>query len=229
MSNLSISNQTFISTGNSHKITIYSAISDTKKYPVVLFLHGNFGLFPPFGEQIQSFAEDFANLGYITAVPQYYLDNDPDPHPTDTIPKVQILTDAVLALINHPAVDPNRIGLISFSLGAATAMSYISSNPPQQIKALADFFGFITPEIEAGVANFPPTIIFHNQNDLVVPIQNSQDLDRLLPSTIQHKFVPYDEQFPPANHAFQPGENADIDSRSQTASWFKLHLPPTGN
>jgi dienelactone hydrolase len=87
------SKQTFVSQGNPHKITIYSAIPDNKKYPVVLFLHGNFGLVTPFGEQIQSFAEDFANLGYVTAVPQYYLDNKP--HLTDTIPKVQILTDAI--------------------------------------------------------------------------------------------------------------------------------------
>jgi carboxymethylenebutenolidase len=221
------SKQTFVSQGNPHKITIYSAIPDNKKYPVVLFLHGNFGLITPFGEQIQSFAENFANLGYVTAVPQYYLDNKP--HLTDTIPKVQILTDAISEVIKHPAVDPNRIGLVSFSLGAATAMSYISSNPPQQIKALADFFGFITPEIKAGIANFPPTIIFHNQNDLVVPVENSQDLDQLLPSAIQHQLIIYDEQFPPANHAFQSGEDADNDSRSQTARWFKVHLPPTGN
>lgn len=226
MSSLSTLHQTFVSEGNSHKITIYSAITDANKYPLVVFLHGNFGMVSPFGTQIQSFAQDFANLGYITAVPQYYLDDEP--HFTDVLPKVQVLTDAISALINHSAVDPNRIGLVSFSLGAATAMSYISSNPPQQIKVLADFFGFITPEIEAGISNFPPTIIFHNQNDLVVPIQNSQELDRLLPSNT-HKFIIYDEQFPPANHAFQPGEPADIDSRSQTATWFTSYLPPTGN
>jgi carboxymethylenebutenolidase len=208
--------------------TIYSSPPDDKKYPVVLFLHGNFGLVSPFGEQIQSFAKDLANLGYVTAVPQYYLDDEPHLTDTDTVPKVQILTDAISAVVNNPAVDSERIGLVSFSLGAATAMSYISSNPPQQIKTLADFFGFITPGIKAGISNFPPTIIFHNQNDIIVPVQNSKDIDQLFPGTIQHKVVIYNEQFPPANHAFQPGGNADIDSRLQTVSWFKLHLPPTG-
>ncbi len=226
MSSLSSSSQTFASGGNTHKITIYSALSDTKKYPAVLFLHGNFGLVSPFGEQIQSFAQDLANLGYITAVPQYYLDDEP--HSTDVVPKVQVLTDAISAVINHPSVDPNRIGLVSFSLGAATAMSYISSNPPQQIKALADFFGFITPEIKAGISKFPPTIIFHNQNDLIVPVENSKDIDRLLPSTIDRKLVIYDEQWLQVNHAFQPSGVADNDSRSQTMNWFNLHLPPTG-
>jgi carboxymethylenebutenolidase len=227
MSNLSSSSETFISEGNTHKITIHSSPPDGKKYPVVLFLHGNFGLGSPFGEQIQSFAKDLANLGYVTAVPQYYLDDDP--HLNDVVPKVQILTDAISTVMEHPAVDPERIGLVSFSLGAATAMSYISSSPPQQIKTLADFFGFITPGIKAGISNFPPTIIFHNQNDSIVPLQHSKDVDHLLPTTIQHKLVIYDEQFPPANHAFQPGGNADTDSRSQTVSWFKSHLPPTGS
>jgi carboxymethylenebutenolidase len=227
MSNLSGSSETFISEGNTHKITIYSFPPDGKKYPVVLFLHGNFGLGSPFGEQIQSFAQNLADLGYVTAVPQYYLNNNP--HLTDIGPKVQVLTDAILAIANHPAADPNRIGLVGFSLGAATAMSYISSSPPQQIKALADFFGFITPEIETGISNFPPTIIFHNQNDLIIPVQHSKDVDQFLPSTIQHQLVIYDEQFPPANHAFQPGGNADTDSRSQTLSWFESHLPPAGS
>lgn len=226
MSSLSNSSQTFMSGGNTHKMTIYSAVSDTKKYPVILFLHGNFGLVPPFGDQIQSFAKDLATLGYVTAVPQYYTDDES--HPFDTLPKVQVITDAILAVVNHPAVDPNRIGLVSFSLGAATAMSYISSNPQYQIKALADFFGFITQEIKDAILNFPPTIIFHNQNDLIVPVQSSKELDQLLPSSIAHKLVIYDEQFAGVNHAFEPGKHADDDSRLQTVNWFNSYLPPTG-
>ena len=38
--------------------------ADGKKYPVILLVHGNFGLGPPYGEQIQSFARDLAGLGY---------------------------------------------------------------------------------------------------------------------------------------------------------------------
>jgi carboxymethylenebutenolidase len=219
--------ETFASGGNNYNITIYSSPPDGKKYPVVLFLHGNFGLVSPFGDQIQNFAKDLANSGYVTAVPQYYLNNQS--HPTDIVPKVQVLTDAILTVVNHPSVDPNRIGLVSFSLGAATAMTYISSNPPQQIKVLADFFGFITPEIKAGISKFPPTIIFHNQNDLIVPVQNSKDIDQLLPSTINHKLFTYDEEWLSVNHAFQPGKNADTDSRSKTIDWFVKYLPPIGN
>jgi carboxymethylenebutenolidase len=225
MPRLSSSSSTFISGGDTYNITIYSTPSNTKKYPVVLFLHGNFGLVSPFGDQIQSFAQDLANLGYVTAVPQYYLNNLS--HKNDIVPKVQILKDAISAVTSLPSVDLNRIGLVSFSLGAATAMSYISSDPSHGVKVLADFFGFITPEIQAGISNFPPVIIFHNQNDQIVPVQHSKDIDQLLPSTINHKLVIYNEQFL-VNHAFQPDGASDLDSRSQTVNWFNLHLSPTG-
>jgi hypothetical protein len=109
-------------------------------------------------------------------------------------------------------------------------MDYISSNPLLKVKVLADFFGFLTPTIQSGISNFPSTIIFHNKNDLIVPVQNSEDLDRLLPSTIEHQLVHYDELWPEGkNHAFKPAGTADVDSRLRTVNWFTKHLPPTGN
>jgi carboxymethylenebutenolidase len=186
-------NATFVSGANTYKITIYPPSTVGKKYPVVLLLHGNFGLVSPYGDQIRSFAKDLANQGYLTAAPQYYQDDEP--HITDTNPKVQILTDAILSVTNRPDADPNRIGLIGFSLGAATVMTFVASHPPGKVKAIADFFGFITPTIEGGISNFPPTIIFHNEHDKIVPIQHSKDLDNLLSSAkIERQFAEYDEK-----------------------------------
>jgi hypothetical protein len=39
----------------------------------------------------------------------------------------------------------------------------IASNPQGTVKVLADFFGFLTPTIQAGVGKFPLTAIFHNE------------------------------------------------------------------
>ena len=220
--------QTFISGTNTHNITIYSNPPDSKKYPVVFLLHGNFGLVSPYGDQIQNFANDLANLGYITAVPHYYLDNKS--HLDDTVPKVQILADAIATVVNRAEVDPNRIGLVGFSLGATTAMSYISSTSSIGLKVLADFFGFTTSTIQAGISRFPPTIIFHNVNDRIVSVQNSEKIEQLLASNkIDHQLVTYDEKWQEVNHAFQPGKFADVDSRTQTVDWLAKHLPPTGN
>jgi len=69
-----MSDETFTSNGNTHKITMYPAPADGKSTQIILVLHGNAGLNPPFGSQIHSFAKSLAGLGYVTAVPEYYHD-----------------------------------------------------------------------------------------------------------------------------------------------------------
>lgn len=190
-------------------------------------MHGNFGLGFPYGEQIQSFARDLAGLGYVTAVPYYYLDGRP--HPSDTAPKDRALTDAVAAVSRPADVNADQLGLIGFSLGATTAMTFAATSPPGTVAVLADFFGFLTPVIRGGVHRFPPTIILHNKNDQIVPVGNSQELEGLLPAGTDHEFVsPYDERTEIGNHAFKPGGAADVDSRSRVTRWFTTHLQPVG-
>jgi dienelactone hydrolase len=140
---LSMSTTTFVSGKTPYKITIYPAPSDGKKYPVILLVHGNFSLGAPYGDQIRGFAKDLAGLGYMTAVPQYYEDDKP--HLDDTDPHDQTLADAIAAVASRPGADPKRLGLIGFSLGAATAMTFIAVKPPRTVKVLADFFGFLPP------------------------------------------------------------------------------------
>ena len=107
-------------------------------------------------------------------------------------------------------------------------MTYIASGTPGRVKALADFFGPLTETIRAGVGRFPPTIIFHNKDDEIVHAVHSIELDRLLPSTVEHRFVPYKEVSPPGDHAFRPGGKADRESREKTKEWFTAHIPPAG-
>jgi len=219
-------NDTFTSDRQDYKITTYPDTSDSKMHPVLVLLHGNFGLGGIYGPQIQNFAQDLARQGYVTAVPQYYKDDQP--HPSDRVPHVQTLADGIAAVGRRADADVDRLGLIGFSLGATTAMTYIARRPPGTVEAFADFFGFLTSEIRGGVSRFPPTIIFHNRNDEIVPVQNAQDLDRILPKTLPHKLVPpYGGPSGIGNHAFEPGSEADVDSRSKTTDWFTTHLPPT--
>jgi dienelactone hydrolase len=217
--------ETFVSGGTTYKITVNEVPTGGKKYPVVMFVHGNFGLGAPYGDQIRGFAKNLNDLGYVTAVPQYYADDAA--HLTDTVPHVQTLTDAISAVVARPDADRDRLGLIGFSLGSATAMTFIASNPPGTVKALADFFGFLTDTIREEVSRFPPTIILHNKNDRIVPVADSRDLNRLIPGTITHQCVEYDEQWQIFNHAFKPGGAADADSQSKATKWFVKHLPPT--
>ena len=107
-------------------------------------------------------------------------------------------------------------------------MTYVASSAHRKVKALADFFGPLTTTIRACVGNFPPTIIFHNNNDRVVPVDFAVELDKLLPSTIDHRLIRYDELSPLDNHAVQPGGEADRDSREKAKDCFAAHIPPVG-
>lgn len=223
-----MTNETFTSAGETYNMTINLAPTDGKIYPVIFLIHGNAGMVAPLGDQIRGFAKDLAALGYLTVVPQYYTDNDS--HLEDIRLHDQTLAAAIKAIAARPDADLDRLGLIGFSLGATTAMTYIASNPQGTVKVLADFFGFLTPSIKTGVANFPPTIILHNKNDKIVDVSHSNELDTLLgKNKIEHQFVnPYDEHWLDVNHSFKPGDPADVDSRKQATDWFIKHLPPTG-
>jgi carboxymethylenebutenolidase len=221
-----MASETYVSGETTYKITVNPGPSDGKKHPVILLVHGNFGLGPPYGQQIQSFARDLAGLGYLTAVPQYYEDDEP--RPKDMVPKDQILADAIAAVVGRADADADQLGIIGFSLGAATAMTFVASNPSGTVNALADFFGFLTPAIRAGVSRFPPTIILHDKDDGIVDVSYSQELDRLLPAATDHLLEVYEHEHSFMNHAFKPGGAADVDSRSKVTLWFTTHLPPTG-
>jgi dienelactone hydrolase len=108
-----MASETYVSGETAYKITINSAPADGMTHPVILSVHGNFGLGPPYGEQIQSFARDLAGLGYLTAVPQYYADDEARPY--DMVPKDQTLADAIAAVVGRADADAKQLGLIGFS------------------------------------------------------------------------------------------------------------------
>jgi len=224
-------NDTFTSGGNSHQMTVYPAPADGKEHPMVLFVHGNAGLTPPFGDQIDRFAKTLAALGYVTAVPQYYRDNLPHLMDGDPRPHVPTLADAIARVASRADADVGRLGLVGYSLGAGTAMTYIASNTQGTVKVLVDFFGPIEDNsiIASGVGKFPPTLILHNTNDDVVKfVPNSKALDGMLPPSVEHLLVPYTENFPELRcHPFIPNGNADVDSRKRATEWVLRHLPPT--
>jgi carboxymethylenebutenolidase len=218
----------YTSAGVRYTITVYPGPADGKKHPMVLVVHGNAGLAPPFGLQIHRFAEKLADKGYVTAVPRYYVTDPPKAVDMDAIPHVPTLADAIAHIAKRPDADPERLGLVGYSLGAATAMSYIATNPPGTVKVLVDFFGPLNPTIEAGVARFPPTFIRHNKCDKVVDAAFSRTLDGLL-GTIEHDFVEYKENnLPYWHHPFVENGEADNDSREKAMGWILKHLKPGG-
>jgi dienelactone hydrolase len=159
-----------------------------------------------------------------------FLDVKDPIEPTDdnAIPHVPTFADAIAYIAKRPDADLDRIGLVGYSLGAATAMTYIASNPPGKVKVLVDFFGPLNGAIEAGVARFPPTFIRHNTNDQVVNVAFSQKLDRLLGSIEHDFFACTEENLRQGHHPFVIDGPADKDSRQKAKDWIVSHLPPVG-
>jgi dienelactone hydrolase len=223
-----MADETYKSGTDTYTIKVYPGPADGKKHPMILVVHGNFGLNPPFGPQIHRFAKDLAAEGYVTAVPRYYVKDPLEPIDTNAIPHVPTLADAIAHIAKRPDADSERLGLVGYSLGAATAMTYIASNPPGKVKVLVDFFGPLNPTIEARVARFPPTFIRHNTKDMVVDVAFSRKLDGLLGS-IKHDFFAYTEDnLPQGHHPFIQDGPADKDSREKAKDWIVSHLKPGG-
>jgi dienelactone hydrolase len=198
-----------VSPGLTLGIEIAPAPADGKRHPVVVLIHGNFGLVAPFGDPLRHFTEEVAALGYVAALPSLYADGKA--HRDDT-------------------ADPTRLGLIGFSLGGGVAATYITSSPAGATQAFADFYGYVAPVLGAGVSRYPPTIIFQNKADpIVLASANSDLLDKALagPPTIEHEYYTYDDNWTQGVlHAFEPGGAADTDSRDKTLTWLTRHMPP---
>ena len=229
------------SPGTTFNIEITPAAADGKRYPVIVLVHGNFGLSAPFGAQLRDFTKEVADLGYLAALPTYYPDDQPHLTDTDIAGHLPALTAAVAHLSGRSDADLTRFALVGFSLGGGVAMSYINASPAGAVTVFADFYGLLPPGllgppgVGAGVAKFPPTILFHNENDPLVPVaENSEPLaDALASAGIVHDPVrPYqwykDDWDQGAFHAFRPGGPADVNSRTRTKTWLATHMPPTG-
>jgi len=213
-----------------YKITHFGAsTTDGKKHPLIIILHGNFGLRKPYGDQILSLAKSIAALGYAASVPQYYADDFP--HLTDSEPErhVPTLAEAIKSTLGRPDVDPGRLGLVGFSLGAGIAMSSVASKAVQNVKVFVDFYGPLPTNIQSGIVNFPPTAIFHNKLDQIVPFEESRKLFNLLPDTVEQQAIGYVESRDPFNHAFDENGFAFQDSQNKAREWLMKYLPSNGS
>jgi|694.fasta_scaffold91750_3 dienelactone hydrolase len=202
------------------------------KLPLVIVVHGNFGLGAPFGQLLRSFTEQLAALGFVSALPAYYTNGRGNPLDTDIAGKLPALTAAFNHLSRRPDVDASRLALAGFSLGAGVSMAFINAMPAGTVRAFANFYGYVAPLITGGVTKFPPTIVFHNGGDPVVkPSENSEPLiDALAVANIAHEpdmgaYNWYSDHWELGlNHAFAPGGFADVDSRNRAGNWIAKHI-----
>ena len=130
---------------------------------------------------------------------------------------MKTLWDGVSRIEQQPDVDPQRIGLVGFSLGGYLAMCGSSIDP--RIKAVVEFFGGFPKEMRFFMRRMCPTLILHGEADTIIPVSEAHYLQKLL----DDKKIPYEIKiYPGAGHGFEG--DALQDARVRSLAFLQKYL-----
>jgi carboxymethylenebutenolidase len=130
---------------------------------------------------------------------------------------MKTLWDAVSFVARQPSVDPERIGLLGFSLGAYLALSAAAID--SRVKIVVDYFGGFPREMKLFMRRFCPVLILHGEQDATVPVAEAYHLQQML----EKKQIPYEMKiYPGVGHGF----SGEIwrDSGLRTLAFLNQHL-----
>lgn len=189
------------------------------KFPIVIALHGSGGL--AHAGHLE-FAQLLADRGFCVFVPHYFESTGTNWADNATIWRefptwMQVISDAVDFAVQNRSADPNRIGVVGFSLGAYLALSLASQQP--RVKAVVDFFGGIPDHFAERLEHMAPVLILHGEADPIVPVEEAHKIARLLDS----RSIPYETRlYKSAGHGFRGFDMLDAGQR--TYSFLTRHL-----
>ena len=186
--------------------------------PAILLVHGSGG--PLRG--IDPFARQAAGLGVHVFVAHYF---DRTGHSWVSPSVIQdffmqwleTLRDALRYIVAQPGIDPQRIGLLGFSLGGFLSLALATQEP--RIAAVAELFGGLPEYFIEDAGKLPPVLILHGGRDTVVPVSEAEKLAAVLK---QHK-VPYELKiYSDQGHHFTG--LGQIDALRRVVAFFRRYL-----
>ena len=218
--------ETYTSGGKPVTMELFLPASE-EAVPLVLVLHGSFGLLPQYRPDIVSFATALKERGIAAALP-HYLDV------TGTTPGQGVLgeiaarsdqwhdacSDALETLASDDQFNATSMGVLGFSLGGYLALRVAMAPPaPAVVRGAVDFFGPVRM-LEVDWSALPRLLILHGDADpLVNPAESSWLAAGLvkagLSSPADFELVTY----PGEGHGFKGAALAD--SRERTCSFFE--------
>jgi len=150
------------------------------RFPAVLALHGSAGMS---SEGHLQFAQLLANQGFAVFVPHYFGPSGVGWASDAVIQRefpnwMRINYEAINYATRHESADPERIGLIGFSLGAYLALSLAVED--KRIKAVVDFFGGMPDYFVERLDGMPPVLILHGEQDQKVPVSEAHKIARVM-------------------------------------------------
>jgi dienelactone hydrolase len=190
-----------------------------QRFPLVIGLHGSAGGHASMSEP----ASMLASHGFAVYV-LHYFDRTGTTGVADKQTAIRnfpvwgkTVWDAISHAVSQPAIDPESIGLLGFSLGAYLALSVAAVDA--RVKAVVEFFGGMPKEMSLFMRRLCPTLILHGDQDATVPVSEARHLQQLL----EKESIPYEVQiYSGAGHGFT-GEIWD-DACRRTLSFLQRYL-----
>lgn len=192
--------------------------------PAILIIHHNHGL----TEELRLDAFDYAELGYTVFIPNMYqLIGIPGPilpGQGQDIQKVKSDTEFLAAirkgwdfLLARSDVDPTRVGVLSFCMGARLGMHFVAANPT--VRAFAAYYPSIKEEPETPIRprhalkpvseiKCPTLIVFGGKDNVVSNEMQLKIWQALLSTAVPFEWHFYSEGLhglgAPASDGHQP-------------------------
>ena len=182
----------------------HCAPSGAGPHPAVVVLHGASPRKDAGYDVFEKMCGQLAEQGYYTEFIEYYSQTPAiGVRQSSAMPKyfpvwLSEIHSGIEALGKNPAVDPHRIAMLGFSLGAYLSLSS-GAVDPSQIAAIVEYYGGLPPALSGGAKTMPPTLILHGDKDVLVNVSEAHSLDELLTAANRpHEMHIYEG----ANHGF---------------------------
>jgi carboxymethylenebutenolidase len=209
--------ETYQSSRKTIRLERFSPSSPGRRRPVIFVVYGAQGMTAR-PEALRSYARSLADHGYMA-----FLIHCFDATESATAGELPVdrarfqrwtkaLHDGITFATKDDHVDPHRIGLLGFSLGAFLALWESSQDP--RVKAVSEYYGgtslFMGPP-----QRMPATLILHGEKDSFVPVEEAKKLQRLL----EQQHAPYEVRiYPGQEHGFDGPEG---DAASAKDAWAR--------
>jgi len=212
------SQTSFESGGRSIRLDCFLPEDNSQRFPVVIALYGSGGGHVGMAEP----ASLLATQGFAVYVLHYF-----DRTGTTEVNRqiifrnfpvwMKTVWDAVSFVIGQPRADPERVGLLGFSLGAYLCLSNAAID--SRISAVVEFFGGLPKEMKFFMRRLCPVLILHGEADPVVPVQEAYYLREVL----ERKKIDYEIQiYPDVGHGFHGETWRDAGLRA--LNFLRKHL-----
>jgi carboxymethylenebutenolidase len=199
MHSTSQSQLTFDTSGKPIRLDAYVPASTNGSLPTVVALHGAGGDV----QGMNRYASLLADHGFAVYVLHYFDRTGTQSADKPTILRnfpiwMKTLWDAIGFVEKQPSVDPKRIALLGFSLGAY--LSLAGSSIDGRVQAVVEFYGGLPREMKLFMRRLCPTLILHGEVDPTIPVAEAYNLQRLL----EEKSIPYEIKiYPGVGHGFE--------------------------